>query len=90
MLFIFAGKAHPADEPGQALIRRVDELARSPEFEGRLLLVEGYDLRLGRRLVNGVDVWLNNPVRPLEASGTSGMKAVMNGVPNCSISYNFV
>jgi len=85
VLFIFAGKAHPADEPGQALIRRVDELARSPEFEGKVLLVEGYDLRLGRRLVNGVDVWLNNPVYPMEACGTSGMKAAINGAINLSV-----
>jgi starch phosphorylase len=85
VLFIFAGKAHPADEPGQALIRRIDELARSAEFEGRLLLVEGYDLRLGRRLVNGVDVWLNNPIYPMEACGTSGMKAAINGAINLSV-----
>jgi len=85
VLFIFAGKAHPADEPGQALIRRIDELARSPEFEGKLLLVEGYDLRLGRRLVNGVDVWLNNPIYPMEACGTSGMKAAINGALNLSV-----
>jgi len=85
VLFIFAGKAHPADEPGQALIGRIDELARSPEFEGRLLLVEGYDLRLGRRLVQGVDVWLNNPIFPMEACGTSGMKAAINGAINLSV-----
>ncbi len=85
VLFIFAGKAHPADEPGQALIRRIDELARSPEFEGKLLLVEGYDLRLGRRLVQGVDVWLNNPIYPMEACGTSGMKAAINGALNLSV-----
>ena len=85
VLFIFAGKAHPADEPGQDLIRRVSELARMPEFESRILLVEGYDLRLGRRLVNGVDVWLNNPVYPMEACGTSGMKAAINGAINLSV-----
>jgi starch phosphorylase len=85
VLFIFAGKAHPADAPGQDLIRRVAQVARMPEFEGRILLVEGYDLRLGRRMVGGVDVWLNNPVYPLEASGTSGMKAGMNGVLNLSV-----
>lgn len=85
VLFIFAGKAHPADQPGQQLIRRVAEVARMPEFESRILLVEGYDLRLARRLVSGCDVWLNNPVFPLEASGTSGMKAAMNGVINLSI-----
>ena len=85
VLFIFAGKAHPADLPGQELIRRVAEVARLPEFEGRILLVEGYDLHLARRLVCGVDVWLNNPVYPLEASGTSGMKAAINGVINLSV-----
>ena len=85
VLFIFAGKAHPADVPGQDLIRQVTQVARMAEFEGRLLLAEGYDLRLGRRLVAGVDVWLNNPIYPLEASGTSGMKAAMNGVINLSV-----
>ena len=85
VLFIFAGKAHPADEPGQALIRRIAEVAAMPEFEGHILLVEGYDLHLARRLVAGVDVWLNNPVYPLEASGTSGMKAAINGVLNLSV-----
>ena len=83
--FIFAGKAHPADQPGQDLIRRIAEVAAMPEFEGRILLVEGYDLRLARRLVAGVDVWLNNPVYPLEASGTSGMKAAINGSINLSV-----
>ncbi|MDW8468579.1 MAG: alpha-glucan family phosphorylase [Burkholderiales bacterium] len=85
VLFIFAGKAHPADGPGQDLIRHISRVARTPEFEGRILLVEEYDLRLARRLVSGVDVWLNNPVYPLEASGTSGMKAAMNGVLNLSV-----
>jgi starch phosphorylase len=85
VLFIFAGKAHPADIPGQDLIRRLTQIARTPEFEGRILLVENYDLRLARRLVSGVDVWLNNPVYPLEASGTSGMKAGINGVINLSV-----
>lgn len=85
VVFIFAGKAHPADEPGQALIRRIAEVANMPEFMGHILLVEGYDLRLARRLVSGVDVWLNNPVFPLEASGTSGMKAALNGVINLSV-----
>ena len=85
VLFIFAGKAHPADEPGQAFIRRIQEVAAMPEFEGHILLVEGYDLRLARRLVSGVDVWLNNPIYPLEASGTSGMKAAINGVINLSV-----
>lgn len=85
VLLIFAGKAHPADQPGQALIRRVSEVAAMPEFEGRILLIEGYDLRLARRLVAGVDVWLNSPIYPLEASGTSGMKAGINGTLNLSI-----
>ena len=85
VLFMFAGKAHPADQPGQDLIRRIAEVARLPEFEGHILLVEGYDLQLARRLVSGVDVWLNNPIYPLEASGTSGMKAAMNGVINLSV-----
>ena len=85
VLFLFAGKAHPADVPGQDLIRRVMQVAQMPEFEGKILLVEGYDLRLSRRMVSGVDVWLNNPVYPLEASGTSGMKAAINGVVNLSV-----
>jgi starch phosphorylase len=85
VIVLFAGKAHPADAPGQELIRRVAEVARMPQFEGRILLLEGYDLRLARRLVAGVDVWLNNPIYPLEASGTSGMKAAMNGVINLSV-----
>jgi starch phosphorylase len=85
VLFIFAGKAHPADKPGQDLIRRINEISRMREFEGKLLMVEGYDLGLSRRLVAGVDVWLNNPIYPLEASGTSGMKAAMNGVINLSV-----
>ncbi len=85
VLFIFAGKAHPADTPGQDLIRHVMRIARMPDFAGRVLLVENYDLRLARRLVAGVDVWLNNPIHPLEASGTSGMKASMNGTINLSV-----
>lgn len=85
VMIIFSGKAHPVDVPGQDLIRRVSEIARLPEFEGQLLLVEDYDLRLARRLVAGVDVWLNSPVYPLEASGTSGMKAGINGTINLSV-----
>ena len=85
VLFIFAGKAHPADQPGKDLIRQIDEISQLPEFEGRILLVEGYDLHFARRLVSGVDVWLNNPTYPMEASGTSGMKAGMNGVINLSV-----
>jgi glycogen phosphorylase len=85
VLFIFCGKAHPADEPGQDLIRSIARYARMPEFEGRILLLEGYDLHVARRLVSGCDVWLNNPVYPLEACGTSGMKAGMNGTINLSV-----
>src|SRR3954447_395767 len=85
VLFLFAGKAHPADEPGQELIRALAHMARQEEFEGKILFLEGYDLHIARRLVSGVDVWLNNPVYPLEASGTSGMKAGMNGAINLSI-----
>jgi len=85
VLFVFTGKAHPADQPGQELIRELTRISRTPAFEGRLLLVEGYDLRLARRLTSGVDVWLNNPIYPLEASGTSGMKAGINGVINLSV-----
>jgi starch phosphorylase len=85
ILFLFAGKAHPADEPGQELIRTIAHMARQDEFAGRILFLEGYDLHIARRMVSGVDVWLNNPVYPLEASGTSGMKAGMNGVVNLSI-----
>jgi starch phosphorylase len=85
VLFIFAGKAHPDDQPGQDLIREIMRVAKMPQFVGHLLLVEGYDLRLARRLVAGVDVWLNNPIHPMEASGTSGMKAAMNGAINLSV-----
>lgn len=82
---VFAGKAHPADRPGQAVIQEIFGRTRSPEFRGRVFIVEDYDMRVGRFLVQGVDVWLNNPRRPLEASGTSGMKAAMNGVVNVSV-----
>lgn len=85
VVFIFAGKAHPADEPGQAHLKMVHEMTQRPEFVGKILLVEGYDLALARRLVAGMDVWLNNPVFPLEASGTSGMKAAVNGTINLSV-----
>jgi starch phosphorylase len=85
VVFIYSGKAHPADQPGQEFIRTIARMGRMPEFEGKILLVEGYDLHLARRLVSGVDVWLNNPVFPMEASGTSGMKAGMNGVINLSV-----
>ena len=83
--FIFAGKAHPADRPGQGVIQTIFEHSRSEALRGRVFILEDYDMRVGRYLVQGVDVWLNNPRRPLEASGTSGMKAAMNGVLNLSI-----
>jgi len=82
---LFAGKAHPADQHGQELVRQVYEASQHPELRGRVLLVEDYDIELGRALVQGVDVWLNNPRRPKEASGTSGMKVSMNGGLNLSI-----
>lgn len=82
---IFAGKAHPADEPGKALIRQIHQLSQEPAFEGRVLFLENYDINIARHLVHGVDVWLNNPRRPMEASGTSGQKAGANGIPNCSV-----
>ncbi len=82
---IFAGKAHPADRPGQDLIRRIYQASCSPELRQHLVFVESYDIRIARHLVQGVDLWLNTPRRPLEASGTSGMKAAVNGVLNCSI-----
>jgi starch phosphorylase len=85
VLLIFAGKAHPSDAPGQELIRKIHEYSLRPEFMGHILLLEGYDLALGRKLVTGVDVWLNTPEYPLEASGTSGQKAGMNGVINLSV-----
>jgi starch phosphorylase len=72
MQILFAGKAHPADEPGKALIQTISELSRQPGFAGRVLFVEDYDANIARHMVAGVDVWLNNPRRPLEASGTSG------------------
>lgn len=85
VLLIFAGKAHPHDLPGQQLIQVIHEFSRRPEFEGKIILVEGYDLALARKLVSGVDVWINTPEYPLEASGTSGQKAAINGVINLSI-----
>lgn len=85
VLLIFAGKAHPNDRPGQHLIQTIHDYARRPEFLGRVLLLEGYDTSLARRLVTGVDVWINTPEYPLEASGTSGQKAGMNGVINLSV-----
>lgn len=85
MRFVFAGKAHPKDEGGKRLLQTVFRASRDPRFLGKVVLLEGYDLSLGRALTRGVDVWLNNPRRPLEASGTSGQKAVLNGALNCSI-----
>ncbi len=82
---LIAGKAHPADRPGQQLIRELVALTHDPRVEGRIAFLEGYDLELGAALTAGADVWLNNPLRPLEASGTSGMKAAMNGVLNLSV-----
>ncbi|MDD5306709.1 MAG: alpha-glucan family phosphorylase [Deltaproteobacteria bacterium] len=82
---IFAGKAHPADKIGKDIIKGIVESARSPEFRGRIVYLENYDMALGRLLTQGVDVWLNTPVRPYEASGTSGMKVAPNGGLNCSI-----
>ncbi len=83
--FLFAGKAHPADNAGQDLIKRVVEVSRMPQFLGKVIFLENYDIQLAKRLVSGVDVWLNTPTRPLEASGTSGQKAQMNGVLNFSV-----
>jgi starch phosphorylase len=85
VVFIFAGKAHPADRPGQELLKQVHALSMQPEFVGKILLVQGYDMGLARRLVAGVDVWLNTPVYPMEASGTSGMKAAINATINLSV-----
>ena len=82
---IFAGKAHPADEPGKALIEQVYKLSRTEEYKGKIVFLENYDIDMARYLVSGTDVWLNNPTRPYEASGTSGQKAALNGQPNCSI-----
>ena len=83
--FIFSGKAHPADGAGQGLIKRIFEISQRPEFLGKIIFLEDYDMELARRLVSGVDIWLNTPTRPLEASGTSGEKAEMNGVVNLSV-----
>jgi len=85
LLFLFAGKAHPQDIEGKRLIRDIFHLSRREEFIGKVLFLEGYDLAMARTLVRGCDVWLNNPTRPLEASGTSGMKAAMNGCANLSV-----
>ena len=85
VLFFFSGKAHPADGAGQGLIKKIFEISRMPQFLGKIIFLEDYDMRLARRLVSGVDIWMNTPTRPLEASGTSGEKAEMNGVVNLSV-----
>ncbi len=83
--FLFAGKAHPNDGAGQGLIKQIVEISRRPDFLGKIIFLENYDMKLARRLISGVDIWLNTPTRPLEASGTSGEKALMNGVVNFSV-----
>ena len=83
--FVFAGKAHPADKAGADLIKRIIEISRMPQFVSKILFLENYNMAMARKLVQGVDIWLNTPTRPLEASGTSGEKAVMNGVVNFSV-----
>jgi starch phosphorylase len=85
VVFLFAGKAHPADQPGQEVLREIKRTMLAPEFAGRVVFLEDYDIQLARWLVTGVDVWLNNPIAPLEASGTSGIKAAVNGRLNLSI-----
>ncbi len=85
VIFLFAGKAHPADKAGQDLIKRIIEISKMPQFAGKILFLENYDMTIGKLLTSGVDVWLNTPTRPLEASGTSGEKAIMNGVLNFSV-----
>ena len=83
--FIFSGKAHPADGAGQGLIKKIFEISQRPEFLGKIIFLEDYDMQLARRLVSGVDIWMNTPTRPLEASGTSGEKSEMNGVVTLSV-----
>ena len=83
--FLFAGKAHPHDGAGQGLIKKIIEVSRRPEFVGKIIFLENYDMDLAKLLVSGVDIWMNTPTRPLEASGTSGEKALMNGVLNFSV-----
>lgn len=83
--FVFSGKAHPADGAGQGLIKRIVEISRMPQFEGKIIFLEDYNMIVAKRLVTGVDIWLNTPTRPLEASGTSGEKAEMNGLLNFSV-----
>ena len=83
--FLFAGKAHPADKAGQDLIKQIVDISKDPRFIGKIIFVPGYDITLAKRMVQGVDVWMNNPTRPLEASGTSGEKAAMNGTMHFSV-----
>lgn len=83
--FVFAGKAHPADQAGQDLIKRIVEVSKYPQFLGKIIFIENYDMELASKMVQGVDIWLNTPTRPLEASGTSGEKAAMNGVMHFSV-----
>ncbi len=83
--FLFAGKAHPRDKAGQDLIKKIVEISKRPEFVGKIIFLENYEMELAKKLISGVDIWLNTPTRPLEASGTSGEKAVMNGVVNLSV-----
>ena len=85
VVFLFAGKAHPADQPGQAVLREIKQVSLQPEFIGKVVFLEDYDIQLARWLVSGCDVWLNNPIAPLEASGTSGIKAAVNGRLNLSV-----
>lgn len=85
VVFLYSGKAHPNDKAGQELIKRILEISRKPEFMGKVIFIENYNMRVARMMVHGVDVWLNTPTRPLEASGTSGQKAALNGVLNCSV-----
>ncbi len=85
VVFLFSGKAHPADGAGQGLIKKIFEISQRPEFLGKIIFLEDYDMQLARRLISGVDIWMNTPTRPLEASGTSGEKAEMNGVVNLSV-----
>ncbi len=85
VIFLFSGKAHPADGAGQGLIKKIYEISQRPEFLGKIIFLEDYDMQLARRLVSGVDIWMNTPTRPLEASGTSGEKAEMNGVVNLAV-----
>jgi starch phosphorylase len=82
---VFSGKAHPDDEPGKALIQQVYAMSQQPEFAGKIVFLENYDMNIARHLISGVDVWLNTPRRPREASGTSGQKAALSGVPNFSV-----